>query len=88
MALRIDHFGDALQHGFAIEQEQPAAGDQQKCDSKCKDRDSHSSSSNIHVDDFANDQTANDDHCGSGIQQLDPDVALPQKAHHVGVDEV
>src|ERR1019366_3883509 len=42
----------------------------------------------VHVDDFADDETADNDHANGGVHKLEPDLALPEDAHHVGIHGV
>jgi hypothetical protein len=88
LGVGIDRVGDPLKHFFAIEQEQSTAHDQQKNDTKCKNLNSHQSPSNVHVDDVANNQTANHDHATSRPEKLDTCWILPQDAHHFGVEKI
>ena len=75
--MRIDYIGYPLKHLVAIGQEQSTAHDQQKNDTKSKNRKSHRLPSNIHVDDVANNQSARYEHAGGRPKQLDSNWCLP-----------
>ena len=85
---RVKSRGDALLYRIAIKNQQSTARDEQESDEERNDCNSHKASLNVHVDDFANDQAANHNHAACCIQKLDAEVALPENAHQIGVNNI